>query len=431
MANKKKTKIIATIGPASHSPEVIKDLIVNGVNLFRLNFSHQSHEYHGESAALIRSVEKEMGANVSILADLCGPKIRVGDLPEPIDLKKGECYTLCSTQDYEAMDDVENVIPISYDNISEEIKVGDRIYIADGTRLLKVVSNDGALVAEARTYGLVRSRKGVNFPDSKLTVSATSDKDMDDLDYILTQDIDWVALSFVMSADDILPLKAKFKAAGKELPVIAKIEKNEALEDIDRIVDAFDALMIARGDLGIEVPIQKIPLIQKQLIAKGRERSKPVIVATQMLESMIEHSVPTRAEVIDVGNAILGGADAMMLSGETAIGNYPVEAVQMMTSVCRELENHYHGNPEFHKYDTTEAIAEAIYHISDSMGIKAIASTTMSGHSAAEISAKHPGLKIYGFSPNHATVKKLNLYRGVYPVMIDRAENGEVLSTLR
>jgi len=426
MLNKKRTKIVATLGPVTQSEEKIQALIEAGVNVFRLNFSHGTHDYHKKSIDIIRLVEKKMGENVSILGDLCGPKIRISEI-ETIDLVKDKVYTICAASKYDSYSDKSTVIPISYERINEDVKVGERIYIADGVRLLEVIEVGNTIKAIAKTPGAISSKKGVNFPDSDLKVGAVSEKDMSDLDFILTQDVNWLALSFVMRASDIDPIKARFKKAGKTIPVIAKIEKNEAVEDIENIVEAFDGLMVARGDLGIEVPIERLPIIQRDLIVAARKHAKPVIVATQMLESMIENPIPTRAEVSDVANAILNGTDAIMLSGETAMGDYPVEAVEMMTKICHKMEPEYVNLIEVKKDGVTEAVAKATSSIVEDLDIKTIVTSSLSGFTVAEISARRTSPHILAFSPNINTVKKLNLYRSVYPKLLTYTDDESIL----
>lgn len=426
MLNKKRTKIVSTLGPATQGEEQIKALIEAGVNVFRLNFSHGSHEYHQSSIDMIRKVEKEIHANVSILGDLCGPKIRIGII-EPMDLVKDKVYTICASSEYDSFEDKSDVIPISYERIHNDVKVGERIFIADGVRLLEVVEDGEIVRAIAKTTGGISSRKGVNFPDSDLKIGAVSEKDLSDLEFMLTQSVDWIALSFVMRASDINPIRAAFNKAGKTIPVIAKIEKNEAVDDINNIIREFDGLMVARGDLGIEVPIERLPIIQRDLIAVARQHAKPVIVATQMLESMIENPIPTRAEVSDVANAILNGADAIMLSGETAMGAYPIEAVEMMTKICHKMEPEFINLIKVDKVGVTEAVAKATSSIVEDLEIKTIVTSSLSGYTVAEISARRTKPHILAFSPNESTVKKLNLYRSVYPNLIPYTNDDLVL----
>ena len=333
----KKTKIVATLGPASAKKEVLKEMILSGLNVCRLNFSHGSYEDHAASIKMIRELNEELDQNVAILADLQGPKIRTNEM-------ENNGVLLDVGQEIKVL--VEKVIgnkerfSINYVKLPQDVKPGERILLDDGKIVLEVKSTDGKseILCSVIQGGILSSKKGVNFPNTKISLPSLTEKDQLDLEFALDQDVDWIGLSFVRSARDIIELKHRISLHGGHAKVIAKIEKPEALECIDDIIDESDGLMVARGDLGVEIPFQNVPLIQKMLIKKGIQNAKPVIVATQMMETMITNMTPTRAEVNDVANAVLDGTDAVMLSGETSVGKYPVEVIKTMSNIIKEME---------------------------------------------------------------------------------------------
>src|SRR5690606_30752009 len=321
----KKTKILATIGPASNNYEMIKSLAAAGANVFRLNFSHGSHSVHKEVIDIIRQVNKELNTSQGILQDLQGPEIRVGEVENNgVEIRPGEQITITN----DPVIGTSSLVSTVYQNLPNDVVPGDRILIDDGNLEVVVTSSDGKNVNATVIHGgILKSRKGINLPNTKVSAPSLTEKDIEDLAFGLEEDVDWIALSFVRSADDIVDLRTRIKAAGKECKIVAKIEKPEALENIDSIIEATDAIMVARGDLGVEVPMEIVPLWQKKMVEKCKLACKPVIIATQMMESMIQNPRPTRAETNDVANAVLDGADAVMLSAETASGKYPVNAV--------------------------------------------------------------------------------------------------------
>jgi len=340
----KKTKILATIGPASNNYEMIKSLALAGANVFRLNFSHGSHEVHQEVIKIIRQVNKELNCNLGILQDLQGPKIRVGEVENNgVEIKPGDKITITN----DPVVGTSSLVSTVYKNLPQDVQTGEHILIDDGNLEVVVNDTDGKNVNCTVIHGgILKSRKGINLPNTKVSAPSLTEKDIEDLYFGLEQDVDWIALSFVRSAEDIHDLRNRIQAAGKHCKIVAKIEKPEALENIDSIIEATDAIMVARGDLGVEVPMEIVPLWQKKMVEKCKVACKPVIIATQMMESMIQNPRPTRAETNDVATAVLDGADAVMLSAETASGKYPVNAVKAMTSIITYLEENadiYHN----------------------------------------------------------------------------------------
>jgi len=419
-----KTKIVCTIGPSSGSPEIIRELIINGMNVARLNFSHGTHEGHMEKIDIIRSVSKELKKPIAILQDLCGPKIRIGNIPEPgIRLKPGQPFIL--TNRPEAGD--EKQVSVSYFDLPSEIKQDERILLADGMMELVVKSaNQTDIFCEVVIGGLLTSHKGINLPTGTIKAGAMTDKDKEDLAFGIDNDVDYVALSFVKSAQDIMEAKELIKQKKKDTPIIAKIEKHEALDNIEEIMDAADGIMVARGDLGVEIPLENVPNIQKQLIAKANAMGKPVIIATQMLRSMVEAPRPTRAEATDVANAVLDGADALMLSEETASGNFPVEAVEYMVRIIESTEKRY-PHRKYLQIMSKNTVSESVSHVScilaDDLNAGAIIATTRSGSTAMHISRYKPKAKIIALSPSNRVVRKLSLYWGCIPSFLKATEN--------
>ena len=334
----KRTKIVATIGPASRSPETLRALVDAGLNVARLNFSHGTHESHGATIADIRGVAATSGASIAILQDLPGPKVRTGlHAPgvESVPLLRGAAFALVTD---EALGSVDGV-SVSYAALPRDVEVGKRIYLADGAIALRILDkSDDRIDTRVEVGGDLRAQQGINYPDGTLSIEAVTERDFEHLAFGLEAGVDWVAVSFVKTADDVARVKRFIAEHGKSVPVMAKIEKHEALEVIDEIIAVADGIMVARGDLGIEIPLEQVPLVQKDLIARANRMSKPVVTATQMLESMIASPRPTRAEATDVANAIIDGTDAVMLSGETARGAYPIEAVRVMATIARQVE---------------------------------------------------------------------------------------------
>ena len=414
----KRTKIIATIGPASSEPAVVRELIAAGMNVARLNLSHGEREEHEANFATIRAEAERAGAAVAILADLAGPKIRVGRMAG------GGAELVAGSRVAITTDDVLGTaerISTNYQALAGDVRPGDPILLDDGLLRLEVEEVRGReVVTRVVVGGTLKDRKGMNLPGTPLSTLALTDKDRRDLELVLGLGVDYVALSFVRRPEDV---RAAKRLAG-DVPVVAKIEKPEAIEHREAIADAADGLMVARGDLGVEAGFDRVPLMQKQLIRDAAARGKPAIVATQMLESMIASPVPTRAEVSDVANAVLDGADALMLSGETAVGAYPVETVRRMAGIIAEVESSelYRLQPEpvrINEYSFDNAIARAAAKAARDLGLKAIAVYTESGHSAALVSAYRPEALILGMSRNEASLRRMALRWGVVPVAIN------------
>ncbi len=414
----KRAKIVATLGPASSDPEIVQRLIAAGMNVARLNFSHGDQKLHRATFETVRRESAAAGVPVAILADLSGPKIRVGGMRDgAVTLRPGEIVTV-TTEDVVGTADR---FSTNYGALSEDVRPGDPILLDDGLLRLEVREVDGHDVrCEVMVGGTLRDRKGMNLPGTPLSTPAITEKDRLDLEFARELGADYFALSFVRSAEDIVEAKS---LAG-DIPVIAKIEKPEAIEARAAIADAADGLMVARGDLGVEAGFDKVPLMQKQLIRDAATRGKPVIVATQMLESMISSPVPTRAEVSDVANAVLDGADALMLSGETAVGAYPVEAVRRMAAVIEEVESSelYQLQAEpvrVEEYSFDNAIARAAVKAARDLDLKALAVYTESGHTASLVSAYRPNTCILGMSRHERSLRRMALSWGVSPVRID------------
>ena len=415
--NKNNTKIVATMGPACSDKEVLKQMIKAGVNVCRLNFSHADHSTHLSTIKLIKEINLELNVHTAILADLQGPKIRIGKIEEGSVLENGSEFIITSN---ECVGD-SNMAYINYEHFPKDVKEGEMVLINDGKIQIEVVSTNkkDKVVTRVIHGGNLSSNKGVNLPNTSISQPCLTEKDLIDLEFILSQPIEWIGLSFVRSAQDILELKNHIIKAKHDARVIAKIEKPQAIDNLESIIDVTDAVMIARGDLGVEIPMQKVPVVQKKIARSCLEKAKPVIVATQMLESMTENVTPTRAEVNDVANSVMDGADAVMLSGETSLGKFPIEAVETMSKIITNVEQEF---STIRSYDLKEKhgerfISDAIcYHsciLAEQVGAKAIITMTHSGYNAIEISSHRPPCKIYAFTNNHAILNTLSLVWGV------------------
>jgi pyruvate kinase len=413
----KKTKILATIGPASNNYEMIKSLAAAGANVFRLNFSHGSHEVHKEVIQIIRKVNKELNLHLGILQDLQGPKIRVGEVENNgVEINPGDPITITN----DPVVGSSSLVSTVYQNLPQDVVAGDRILIDDGNLEVVVNDTDGKNVNCTVIHGgILKSRKGINLPNTKVSAPSLTEKDIEDLSFGLEQDVDWIALSFVRTAEDIEDLRRRIQAAGKFCKIVAKIEKPEALENIDAIIEATDAIMVARGDLGVEVPMEIVPLWQKKMVEKCKLACKPVIIATQMMESMIQNPRPTRAETNDVANAVLDGADAVMLSAETASGKYPVNAVKAMTSIITYLEqnaNIYHNLYKIPEDDETFLSNNLILmaaRLSRNVNAKAIVGITSSGFTGFRLASHRPLANIFVFTRNEKLLTQMSLVWGV------------------
>lgn len=415
----KKTKIVATLGPASSSKEVIKAMMESGVNVFRINFSHADHKDVLERIEIIRELNVSLGYHVAILADLQGPKLRVGKMTEGTVVTEGQEVQFTT-------DKVElgtaDAIYMNYKQFPQDVSPGERILLDDGKLIFEIVETDKKARVKARVIqgGELKSKKGVNLPNTNISLPALTEKDVEDAIFAIKQDVDWIALSFVRHKQDVEDLRKLIQEHGKyDIPIISKIEKPEALVNIKEIVKASNALMVARGDLGVEVPAEEVPLVQKELVQHAKLARIPVIVATQMMESMIDGLTPTRAEVNDVANSVMDGADAVMLSGETSVGKYPVEVIQTMRRIVVSVENSPliqvpHKAPK--KKNARFVTKSVCYHaaaMADEIEAKAICTLTNSGYTAYQISAWRPSASILVFTSNPRILAQLNLLWGV------------------
>ena len=422
----KRTKIVATLGPASSTEEVIKEMYDKGLNVCRLNFSHGDHSIHEENIKRIKAVNQELNANIAVLADLQGPKLRVGVMEnEGCEIKTGDKITFTN----EECIGTSAKVYMTYQNFAQDVKPGELILIDDGKLAVKVESTNGIdeVYAVVEHGGILKSKKGVNLPNTQISLPSLTDKDRADLDYILTQDVEWIALSFVRCADDITELRKLIKAAGKDIKIIAKIEKPEAIDDIDAIVKETDAIMVARGDLGIEVPYQDVPLLQKMMVKKCLKASKPIIVATQMMESMIDGITPSSAEVNDVANAVMDGADAVMLSGETSVGVHPGLVIETMSNIIKKVEEYddiYNHDylPAFREERfVSDNICTSAVNLAESVNAKAIVTMTVSGYTACKISSQRPRAITFVYTSNKKILNMLNLVWGVQAYYYDNS----------
>lgn len=425
--NLRKTKIVCTIGPASESAAMLSKLIDAGLNVARLNFSHGTPDEHLRKIQTLRHLAKEKNVSIAILQDLAGPRIRTGSMPKPVMLHEGEFFTLTARN----VPGNEKEVSITYPSLPQEVKAGDTLLLADGSIELNVVEKtDNDMRCRVVVGAALGSNKGINLPFRSLSISGLTEKDKNDLIFGLQAGVDYVALSFVRSVADIQTVHEIMQAQGKKLPVIAKIEKHEALQDIDRLIEVADGIMVARGDLAVETALERVPLVQKMLIEKCNWAGKPVITATQMLKSMVEAPRPTRAEAADVANAVLDGTDAVMLSEETATGKFPERAVQVMDKIIRTTEEQMgwrdiQTQTEKGRISITAAISHATVNIARDLGARAILTPTRSGSTARMVARYRPCVPILGLSSNAATVRQLALVWGVHPLLIDEFINSD------
>lgn len=422
----KKTKIVATIGPVSANKEVLKGMIQAGLNVVRLNFSHGSHDDHSSVVNFVREIDKELGTNTALLADLQGPKLRVGIMQDNgVMLEAGKQIIITTEEQIGTA----THIYTNYKEFPSDVKPGERVLLDDGKIAIRILSTDGKkeVLCEIIQGGILSSKKGLNLPETKVSLPSLSKKDLNDLEFALSLNVDWIGLSFVRKAEDVHVLKGIIAENGKHAKVVAKIEKPEALEVIDDIIRETDAVMVARGDLGVEIPIEQVPLAQKMIVKKCVEASKPVIVATQMMESMITSMTPTRAEVTDVANAVLDGADAVMLSGETSVGAYPVAAITMMSNIITEAEKFpglYYLEEAPYEMDETRFITDSICfsacRVAKRTGATGIATMTFSGYTGYKISSWRPNAHVFVFTGNKRILTQLNLVWGVKAFYYDK-----------
>jgi len=429
----KRTKIVATVGPSSREPAVLRSLFLSGANVVRLNFSHGSPQEHAAVIKDVRAISRELGIHTAILQDLPGPKVRTGPLAgnaDSVKLERGAPLQLTT----ENVPGTAQRIAVSYENLPLDVASGKRIYLADGTIALRITGKSKTTIdTVVEVGGDLRPTQGINYPDGSLNIAAVTDRDLGFLEFGLKHNVDWVAVSFVRSAEDVLRVQNFVRERKSGARVLAKIEKHEALEDIENIIKAADGIMVARGDLGIEMPLEVVPMIQKDLIARCNRASKPVITATQMLESMIANARPTRAEATDVANAILDGTDAIMLSGETARGAYPTEAVRVMAEIAREVEKSYpHMVLQARRLenitpDIATSIAEAATRSADELNLPYIVTGTTTGNTAHHIAAFRPRARIIALTPVIEVARRLALVWGVDSLLIEKYSSIDVL----
>jgi pyruvate kinase len=428
----RRAKIVATLGPSSSTEETFRRLVRAGLDVARLNFSHGSHEQKSELIAMVRKVAKEENKPICILADLQGPKIRTGTLVDhkPVLLEAGKHLTITP----EKLDGTAERVSTVFTTLAENLKPGDQILLSDGLIELRVLELKGAdVVTEIINGGMLGEKKGINLPGVAIKVPSLTAKDEEDLEFCLKAGADTVAVSFVQTADDVRYVKRRIAELGGDAWVIAKLEKPQAIDHLDSILEASDAIMVARGDLGVEVPPEKVPAIQKHIIRRAAEYRKPVITATQMLESMVENPRPTRAEASDVANAIYDGSDAVMLSAESAAGKYPVESVAMMNKIVMETEAQMHLEPKpfvvgkRHSLTVPETICECMAHSAQDLDLSAIAIFTESGNTARLLSKYRPEAPIFALSPFPEVVHRTMLLWGTYPILCERFEGTDTL----
>lgn len=420
-----KAKIVATLGPASDDYEVMKSMVAAGVNVFRINFSHSSHDAAREIVEKVQRLNEELNTNIAVLADLQGPKLRIGTVKEGAYLNPGDILTFTNK-------DVEGTaqqVYMTYQRFAADVRIGDRILIDDGKIIIEAIKTNGVDEVEAKVIqgGPLKSRKGVNLPNTRISLPCLTKKDLADLEVAMECKVEWVALSFVRNPNDVYQLRDILQKNDAPCHIISKIEKPEAVVEIDEIIEASDAIMVARGDLGVEVPMQGVPLIQKMIVNKCHLMAKPVVIATQMMESMIENLTPTRAEVNDVANSVLDGADAVMLSGETSVGKNPVEVVKAMSKIIAHVEESgqvgvAEENPPRYrnKRFITDSICYNASKIADQIGAAAILTMTFSGYTAFKISAHRPKTSILMFTSNRSILNTMSLLWGVRGFYYDK-----------
>lgn len=422
----RKTKIVCTLGPASESNEIIEELIRYGMDVARLNFSHGSLQGHESKIESLRKISHRLGRNVAILQDLAGPKIRIGSFKKGCAVLKSQSLFTLTSRD---VGGDEHQVSVNYRNLPLEVKRGDTILIGDGALELEITDTTPTDIrCRVMAGGRISSRKGINFPSGTLKIPSLTENDRQHLIFGMEKGIDFVALSYVRRAEDVKSVREIMKSKGAEIPIIAKIETRQALDNIEALLETVDGIMVARGDLGVETPLERVPLVQKMLIAKANALGKPVITATQMLGSMVDNPRPTRAEVSDIANAIFDGTDALMLSEETAVGNYPVESVRTMANIAAASEEGFpyevfekkgHDRRGF----TPDAISYGACFLAREVDAKAIVTPTESGTTARLVSRYRPAHPVIALSPNEGIVKQLNLSWGVIPIKVDRFED--------
>jgi len=413
----RKTKIVVTLGPATDSPKAIEKLISKGVNVFRLNFSHATHDYHKSLIEKIRKASQKLHKEVAILQDIAGPKIRIAELKKPIELKVGDILTITKDE----VNEKEKIVSVSYPSIVDDLQVGDPVYFSDGTIRAKVIQKKNhTLLCEIIVAGTLQSKKGMNLPKSKLTIKAITEKDTKDLIFGAKHGVDLVALSFVGDDEDINLARSIVNKEGANPMIFAKIEKQEAIKNIKKILNASDGIMVARGDMGVELGLQKVPHVQKDIIKKANKLGKPTITATQMLTSMINSPYPTRAEISDIANAVLDGTDAVMLSDETTIGKYPIKAVEVLNGTIQETEKDYPYYKSTDDVSFEDSIAAAVTTLAKNIKPHALIAFTRGGRSAISMSKFRPKEKILVSSFDIKTLRKLQVVWGIDSIYLSK-----------
>ena len=423
-----KTKIVATLGPASSDYQTMVEMVKAGVNVFRINFSHSSHENAEDLIQKVRKLNEEFDLNTGILADLQGPKLRIGKVEEGAVLNPGDILTF---SDKDEMGNAERVY-MNYEQFAGDVKVGERVLMDDGKLVTEIIETNGKDTVRAKVIqgGALKSKKGVNLPNTKVSLPCLTEKDLADLEVAIRNDVEWVGLSFVRSPEDVKQLRSILNKNNAACRIISKIEKPEAVIEIDEIIEITDAIMVARGDLGVEVPMQGVPLIQKMIVNKCHKMARPVIIATQMMESMIDNMTPTRAEVNDVANSVLDGADAVMLSGETSVGQYPVQVIEAMSKIVAHVEESGQVKTESEnppKYKSKRFITDSICYnaskIADQVGASAILTMTFSGYTGFKISSHRPKTNIVLFTANRSILNMVSLIWGVRGFYYNKMES--------
>ena len=422
------TKIVATLGPASWHKKVMMDMIKAGVNVFRVNFSHGDHETHRRTIRLIKEINQEFNCKVAVLADLQGPKLRIGDVEEDAVINEGDTLTFTTDK----VDGTAELVYMNYEQFPGDVNAGERILMDDGKLMCEVVetNNKDTVVTRVIQGGPLKSKKGVNLPNTKVSLPCLTEKDLADVVVAMEEGVEWIGLSFVRDAQDVKELRNIIEEFGSYAKIVSKIEKPEAVVDIDQIIHATDAIMVARGDLGVEIPYSSVPMVQKMIVEKCHIKAKPCIIATQMMESMIESQSPTRAEVNDVANSVCDGADAVMLSGETSVGKYPAKVVETMASIVAHVESTFDVKPitdnepsiKNERY-ITKTICYNAAKIADQVGAAAILTLTFSGYTALKIAGHRPKTKIVVFTANRQIMNQMSLVWGVEAFYYDGMES--------
>ena len=422
------TKIVATMGPASWHKDVMKDMIIAGVNVFRVNFSHGDHETHRRTIRLVKELNEEFNCKTAVLADLQGPKLRIGDVEEGAVINEGGTLTFTTNR----VEGTAELVYMNYQKFPQDVNTGEHILLDDGKLMCEVLETDkkDTVVTKVIQGGPLKSKKGVNLPNTKVSLPCLTEKDLEDVVVAMEEGVEWIGLSFVRDADDVNELRKIINDFGSFAKIVSKIEKPEAVVDIDKIIDATDAIMVARGDLGVEIPYSSVPMVQKMIVEKCHLKAKPCIIATQMMESMIDSQSPTRAEVNDVANSVCDGADAVMLSGETSVGKFPAKVVETMASIVAHVESTFDVKPNIENEPSvkneryiTKTICYNAAKIADQIDATAILTMTFSGYTALKIAGHRPKTKIIVFTANRQIMNQMSLVWGVEAFFYDKMES--------